>query len=92
MSNNHLIVMILPAFVFVVWQKNQQFKIYPFVLSKIKVFINLRKGQLDDPKKIARDVSNIGHWGNGDYEIHLSNSDQINYLMTLIRQSYDKNV
>jgi predicted transport protein len=26
---------------------------------------------LNDPKKIARDVSNMGHWGNGDYEIKI---------------------
>ncbi|WP_325162590.1 DUF5655 domain-containing protein [Francisella philomiragia] len=35
----------------------------------LKIWINLPIGSLDDPKKIARDMSNIGHLGNGDYEI-----------------------
>lgn len=59
---------------------------------KLKIWLNLRKGQLDDPKMIARDVSTTGHWGNGDYEIPLYRGDELPYLMTLIRQSYDKNL
>ena len=40
--------------------------------SKIKIWLNLRKGTIDDPRKLARDISNIGHWGNGNYEIVIS--------------------
>ncbi|MBU5439165.1 hypothetical protein KQI42_14175 [Tissierella sp. MSJ-40] len=35
----------------------------------IKMWINLKKGELDDSKNVTRDVSTTGHWGNGDYEI-----------------------
>ena len=59
--------------------------------SKIKFFINMNKSSLDDPKQLARDVSSIGHWGNGDYEVSFSKSDKINYLISLIKQSYEKN-
>jgi len=59
-------------------------------ISKLKLWINLTKGELDDPKKMARDVSNIGHWGNGDYEVHLKAGTDLDYLMTLIRQAYRK--
>jgi len=59
--------------------------------NKIKAWINLSKGQLNDPNKIARDVSEVGHWGNGDYEIHLSSAEELPYLLTLIKQSYEKN-
>jgi len=59
-------------------------------ISKLKLWINLTKGELDDPKKMARDVSNIGHWGNGDYEVHLKAGTDLDYLMTLIRQAYLK--
>jgi predicted transport protein len=62
------------------------------VLQKsLKVFINLQKPKLDDPKKLSRDVSNIGHWGNGDYQIQISSEDQLEYLISLIRQSYKFN-
>jgi len=34
--------------------------------KQIKMWINLKKGQLDDPKNIMRDVADVGHWGRGD--------------------------
>jgi predicted transport protein len=40
---------------------------------------------------MARDVSNIGHWGTGNYEIILKDSDNIGYVLSLIRQAYDHN-
>ncbi len=57
----------------------------------LKLWLNLQKDKLDDPKEIARDVSNIGHWGNGDYEIQISNDEEIDYIMSLIKQSLKKN-
>ncbi|MGD0339694.1 MAG: DUF5655 domain-containing protein [Bacteroidota bacterium] len=62
------------------------------ILKKsIKIFLNLPQGKLDDPKKLARDVSEIGHWGNGDYEIQISSDDELEYIISLIRQSYKLN-
>ena len=39
----------------------------------------------------AEVVKDIGHWGNGDYRINIDDKDQIDYIMTLIRQSYKEN-
>jgi len=57
----------------------------------LKIWLNLRIGELDDPKGLSRDVSNIGHWGNGDYEIQVSNDENIDYIISLAKQSYKKN-
>lgn len=57
----------------------------------IKIWLNLPKGKLNDPQNIARDVSAIGHWGNGDYELILKNDDNIEYIMYLIKQAYEYN-
>ncbi len=59
--------------------------------KSIKIWLNLTKGELDDPKGIARDVSSIGHWGNGDYEIQIHNDDDLEYILSLIKQSLKKN-
>lgn len=62
------------------------------VLKKsLKIFINLQKGKLEDPKKLARDVSEVGHWGNGDYQIPISTDDELEYIISLVRQSYKLN-
>lgn len=54
--------------------------------KQLKLFINVRIGQLDDPKKLARDVSNIGHFGNGDYELKVNTTANLEYIMSLIKQ------
>ena len=55
--------------------------------NSIKIFINKKKGTLDDPKKLMRDVSEIGHWGNGDYQVQVSNDENLEYIMSLIKQA-----
>jgi len=59
--------------------------------SSLKIFINLPKGKLEDPKKLARDISEVGHWGNGDYQIPISTVDELEYIISLVRQSYKLN-
>ena len=52
----------------------------------LKIYINTKAGSLDDPKKLAQDISNVGHWGNGDYKIHVSDDSNLEYIMSLIKQ------
>lgn len=59
--------------------------------NQIKIWINLSKGQLNDPKGICRDVSQTGHWGNGDYEIVIRTDEDLEYILSLIKQSVKKN-
>jgi hypothetical protein len=62
------------------------------ILKKgLNIYINLKSGDLLDEKKIARDVSNIGHWGNGSYEIKLTDSENFEYILGLLKQSLKKN-
>lgn len=53
----------------------------------LKLLINVKRGELDDPKGIMRDVSGIGHFGNGDYEIKISDDKNLEYIMSLVRQA-----
>lgn len=58
------------------------------ILKKsLKMWINLKKGKLDDPKKLAEDVSSKGHWGNGDYQIQIENDNNLEYIMSLVKQA-----
>lgn len=51
-------------------------------------WINLKIGKLDDPKNVCRDVSNIGHYGNGEYDLKITKETDLDYIMFLINQSY----
>ncbi len=55
--------------------------------KNLKIWINLPYGELDDPKNLAKNVSNTGHWGNGDYEITIESTQYIEYIMSLIKQA-----
>lgn len=57
----------------------------------LTIHIKMKEGSLIDPKNITRDVSNVGRKGHGYYEIKLTDSTDMGYIMTLIKQSYDKN-
>ena len=55
--------------------------------KKLKISINVKRGELEDPKKLMRDISSIGHWGNGDYQISVTDTKNIEYIMSLIKQA-----
>lgn len=57
----------------------------------LKMWINMNKGELDDTKGITRDVSATGHWGNGDYEIQVRDDENLEYILSLVKQSIKKN-
>lgn len=60
--------------------------------QEIRITLNLRSGEIKDPKGIATDFTKPkkGHWGNGDYEIILRTEDDIPYGIGLIEQAYQK--
>ena len=59
---------------------------------KLRLHLNMKFSEINDPKSLCEDVTGKGHWGNGDVKVNLSSPDQIEYVMTLIRQSFDKHM
>ena len=57
----------------------------------LKMWINMNKGELDDPKGLTRDVSTTGQWGNGEYELQINSDDNLEYILSLVKQSIKKN-
>lgn len=78
---------VVPKKLYIAFKKDRNIADIVTLKKGLKIFINLPKGTLDDPKNIMRDVSEKGHWGNGDYEILVSNTSNLEYLMSLIKQA-----
>ncbi|WP_298948564.1 DUF5655 domain-containing protein [uncultured Polaribacter sp.] len=72
---------------YIAFKKDKNLSDIVILKKGLKIFINLTKGNLDDPKGIMRDVSNTGHWGNGDYETIVKNTKDMEYIMSLIKQA-----
>ena len=58
--------------------------------SRLRLSLNMHFHELHDPKGHAKDVTNLGRWGNGDVEVALSTSDDLPYVMGLVRQAFEK--
>lgn len=79
-----------PTKLYIAFVDNSNF-IYAFIFKKhVKLVLNMKKGELKDPENIAKDISSIGHQGYGDYRVTITPQDDIDYLMTLIKQPYKK--
>jgi len=58
--------------------------------KEIKIWLDIPYGDLDDPKKISRDVSNVGHYGTGEVETKLGSLAELEDVMYLVEQSYNQ--
>ena len=58
--------------------------------SRLRLFLDLDFNEVHDPKGLCKDVSNLGRWGNGDVEIGLSSAEQLDDVMALVKQAFDR--
>ncbi|TVL98975.1 MAG: hypothetical protein CV087_19805 [Candidatus Brocadia sp. WS118] len=75
-----------PQKFYIAFKKGKNITDIAILKKSLKLFINAKAGQLDDPKKLAQDVSNIGHWGNGDYQVQVEDDKDLEYIMSLVKQ------
>jgi predicted transport protein len=52
--------------------------------------LNLHFPEIDDPRGMCRDVTNLGRWGNGDVEVRLEKPEDLTYIVGLVRQALEK--
>lgn len=57
---------------------------------RLLLSINLPFHELHDPRGLAKDVTNIGRWGNGDMEVAMTDPAELPYVMGLVRQAFEK--
>lgn len=81
---------ISPKKIYIGFKRKSNFIDVSIVKNELWCWLNLKKGELDDPKNICRDVSSIGHYGNGDYDLRINDNSDLDYIMFLIKQSYKK--
>ncbi len=63
---------------------------FVFYNNGLNTIINMKEGQLKDPNKLMKSFGGKGHWGNGDYYVTVNSNTDLDYLMFLINQSYQK--
>lgn len=76
-----------PKKLYIAFKKSKNITDIVVLKKGLKLFINLSIGNLEDPKGLMRDVSQTGHWGNGDYETIIKDTKNLEYLLSLIKQA-----
>jgi predicted transport protein len=57
---------------------------------KLRLSLNMKYNEINDPQNICKDVTDKGRWGNGDVEVGISSFEQIDYALFLIKQAFEK--
>jgi len=60
--------------------------------SQLKLWLDIPISELEDSFNIAKDVSNIGHWGTGEVEVNLENESQLDQVMALVEQAFRQTI
>src|SRR5262249_24808206 len=58
--------------------------------SKMRLTLNMKFHEINDPKGLCRDASGLGKWGHGDVQVDLASVNELPYVMGLVRQSFEK--
>lgn len=56
--------------------------------QRLRISVNMKFSEVDDPNGICRDITNLGRWGNGDVELFMEHTSDIDLVMEIIEQSY----
>jgi predicted transport protein len=58
--------------------------------KRLRLSLNMAFAEINDPKGLCKDVTDVGRRGNGDVEVSLKSLDELPYVMGLVRQSYER--
>ena len=59
-------------------------------MKRLQLTLNMKLADVDDPKKLCEDISEVGHLGYGDVRVVLTSADDLPYVMSLVRQSFER--
>ena len=77
---------------YITYKKNKNFvEIIP-LKTGLRLLLDIPLTELNDTRESCEDVSNKGRWGTGLIRTYLKDEQDVNYIMDLIKQSYEYNL
>ena len=58
--------------------------------QRLRLMLNMRFDEIVDPLGVCHNVTNLGRWGNGDVETSIVSLDDLDNVMFLIEQAFEK--
>lgn len=56
---------------------------------RLRLTLNLKFHEIDDPRGLCKNIGGMGRWGNGEVDVGLATTNELPYVMGLVRQSLE---
>lgn len=73
---------------YVAYKLDTNFVDIVFQKQRLRISVNMKFTEVVDPQGICRDITGLGRWGNGDVELFLEHTADVDLVMEIIEQSY----
>jgi uncharacterized protein with ParB-like and HNH nuclease domain/predicted transport protein len=73
---------------YVAYKLDTNFVDIVFQKQRLRISVNMKFSQVVDPNGICKDITGLGRWGNGDVELFMEHTSDIDQVMEIIEQSF----
>ena len=74
---------------YVAYKLDTNFVDIVFQKQRLRISINMKFSEINDPNGICKDITGLGRWGNGDVELFMEHQDELDQIMEIVKQSFD---
>ena len=73
---------------YVAYKLDTNFVDIVFQKQRLRISVNMKYSEVSDPNGICKDITGLGRWGNGDVELYMEHTSDVDQVMEIIEQSY----
>ncbi len=74
---------------YVAYKLDTNFVDIVFQKQRLRISINMKFSEINDPNGICKDITGLGRWGNGDVELFMEHQDELDSIMEIVKQSFE---
>ena len=74
---------------YVAYKLDTNFVDIVFQKQRLRISINMKFSEINDPNGICKDITGLGRWGNGNVELFMEHQDELDQIMEIVKQSFD---
>ena len=75
---------------YVAYKLDTNFVDIVFQKQRLRISVNMKYSEVSDPNGICKDITGLGRWGNGDVELYMEHTSDVDQVMEIIEQSYKR--
>lgn len=73
---------------YVAYKLDTNFTDIVFQKQRLRISVNMKFSEVHDPNGICKDITGIGRWGNGDVELYMEHTSEVDQIMYIIEQAF----